>query len=75
MRDPIKPGFAILALSMSLALSTAAGSPGNAPTPSSVDLGHAFRTGLIAAGLWIIAYLIGRLWIRAKEARAKRPEE
>jgi peptidoglycan/LPS O-acetylase OafA/YrhL len=75
MRYPIKPGLTALAWALSLANSAAATSSGDASAPAPIDWGHAFRTGLIAVGLWFIASLIGRLWIRAKNARAKRPEE
>jgi hypothetical protein len=60
---------------MSLAQSAAATSTGDAPAAAPTDWGHAFRTGFIAAGLWIVAYLLGRLWIRVNAARAKESHE
>jgi hypothetical protein len=75
MRDPIKSGLIALALLMSLAQSAAATSTGDAPAAAPTDWGHAFRTGFIAAGLWIVAYLLGRLWIRVNAARAKESHE
>jgi hypothetical protein len=75
MKESIIPGVLAFALSMSLALSAAAASTGDTPPSTPTDWGHAFRTGLIAAGLWIVAYLLGQLWLRAKAARAKEPDE
>ena len=75
MRESIRPGLLAFALSMSLALSAAAASTGDTPPSTPTDWGHAFRTGLIAAGLWIVAYLLGQLWLRAKAARARESDE
>jgi hypothetical protein len=72
MRESIKSGLVAFALSMSLALSAAA-STGDAPASAPVDWRHAFWTGFIAVGLWVLAFLLGRLWIRAKSARGKEP--
>jgi hypothetical protein len=63
----MKPGLAAFALSMGLPLSAAAG---EAPAPAPVDWHHALWMGSVAAGLWVIAFLLGRLWISVKSARA-----
>ena len=75
MRESIRPGLLAFAISMSLAQSAAAASTGDTKVAAPTDWGHAFRTGLIAAGLWIVAYLLGRLWIRVNAARAKESHE
>jgi hypothetical protein len=56
-------------LSLGLALPAAA----EAATP--IDWGHALKGGLIAAGLWIVANLLGHLWIRSRKARENRTKE
>jgi hypothetical protein len=78
MRGSMKPGLAAFALSMGLPLSAAA--TGEAPAPAPVDWHHALWMGFVAAGLWVIAFLFGRLWISVKSARAdkadaNRPDE
>ena len=73
MRGAIKPWVVGFALSMSLALAAEAASTGDASAHAPADWRHALWTGLIAAGLWIVAFLLGRLWISAKSARAKNP--
>jgi uncharacterized membrane protein (DUF4010 family) len=75
MKDRIAQRLAAFALCVSCAQPAAAGSTGDVPASTPIDWGQAFRVSLIAAGLWIIANLIGRLWIRARNFRTKRPEE
>jgi hypothetical protein len=62
-------GLTTLLISLSFAL------PAAADVPTSIDWGQALKGGAIAAGLWIVANLLGHLWIRSRKARDRRSKE
>ena len=65
----IRSALGVLLLSLGWAL------PAAAETPTTIDWGTALKGGAIAAGLWIVANLLGHLWIRSRKRRENNPEE